>query len=178
MAVKDRARMLAFNKYFIYALLLFVLYVLQTTPRLFEIFGVKPMLVVPAAIAVAMHEGEFAGGIYAAIAGLLCDMGGFGLFGFNGIIFLVSGVMAGLLIIYLMQCNMANCVLFVFIAMLVRGSIYYAFAYGIWGHEYAWRIYVFQILPTIVYTAISAIPIYYIFRAISRRFKRKARHSY
>ena len=173
---KDRARVLAFNKYFIYAILLLLLYVLQTTPRLFELFNVKPMLVVPAAIAMAMHEGEFAGGIYAAFAGLLCDMGGFGLFGFNGITLLVSGVTAGLLVIYMMRCNVASCILFVFIAMLVRGSIYYTFAFGIWNHDYAWRIFAFQILPTIVYTAISAIPIYYIFRAVNGKFKKKSRY--
>ena len=173
---KDRTRILAFYKYLIYALLLLLLYVLQTTPRLFEIFEVKPMLVVPAAIAMAMHEGEFAGGIYAAFAGLLCDMGGFGLFGFNGIIFLISGVAAGLLVIYMMRCNVVSCVLFVLIAMLARGGIYYTFAFGIWNYEYAWRIFVFQILPTIIYTAISAIPIYYIFRAVNGKFKRKIRY--
>jgi len=170
MSIKNRAHILAFQKHAIYVLLLLLLYVLQTTPRLFEIYGVKPMLVVPAAIAVAMHEGEFTGGIYGAFAGLLCDMGGFGLFGFNGAIFLISGVTAGLLIIYMMKCKATNCVLFVFVAMLIRGSIYYMFAFGIWNYEEAWRIYVFQTLPTVAYTAISAIPVYYIFRRINRRF--------
>jgi len=174
MPVKNRARILAFNKYFIYALLLLFLYVLQTTPRLFEIYGVKPMLVIPAAIAMAMHEGELAGGIYGAFAGLLCDMGGFGLFGFNGIVFLVTGAIAGLLVAYMMKCSATNCVLFVFVAMLARGSIYYMFAFGIWNHEYAWRIYLYQILPMVVYTAISAIPIFIIYRFIHMGFNRRA----
>ena len=72
-------------KYAAYAMILLVLYVLQTTPGLFVVYGAKPMLVVPAAIAIAMHEGELVGGLFGALAGLLCDMGSSMLFGFNGL---------------------------------------------------------------------------------------------
>jgi len=171
MGSKDRARIIAFQKHFLYVLLILLLYVLQTTPRLFEIYGVKPMLVIPAAIAIAMHEGELTGGIYGAFAGLLCDMGGFGLFGFNGVVFLLAGVSAGLLIIYMMKCSAANCVLYVLLAMLLRGSVYYMFAFGMWDYEQAWRIYAFQILPTVAYTAVSAIPVFCVFQFVYRRVR-------
>jgi cell shape-determining protein MreD len=158
------------GKHVVYGVLLLLFYVIQTTPRLFEIAGVKPVWVLPLAIAVAMHEGEFTGGVYGALAGLLCDTGGFGLFGFNGFIFCLGAVAAGLLIIYLMQCNVGGCMLFVLVIMFLRGSIGYMFAYGIWDFENVWRIYLTHTMPIAVYTAVAAMPVYYLVRTIYRRF--------
>ena len=44
-------------KYAAYAALMLFLYVLQTTPRLFSILGVRPNLVIPAAVCIAVLEG-------------------------------------------------------------------------------------------------------------------------
>jgi rod shape-determining protein MreD len=168
---KRSKQILISGKHVVYGVLLLLFYVLQTTPRLFEIAGVKPVLVLPLAIAIAMYEGEFIGGIYGVLAGLLCDMGGFSLFGFNGFIFCFAAIAAGLLIIYMMQCNVAGCMLFVLVAMMLRGGVGYIFAYGIWEYENAWRVFAMQTLPTMVYTTIVAAPVYYLVRAISQKFE-------
>ena len=168
---KRSKQLLITGKHVVYGVLLLLFYIMQTTPRLFEIAGVKPVWVLPLAIAVAMHEGEFAGGVYGACAGLLCDIGGFSLFGFNGFIFCLAAVCAGLLIIYMMQCNVAGCMLFVFAAMMLRGSIGYMFAYGIWEYENAWRIFMLHTLPTAAYTTAAGIPLYYLLRAIFLKFE-------
>lgn len=153
-------------RHFIYVVLLLLLYVLQSVPRLFEIYGVKPIWVVSAAIAIAMFEGEFAGGIYGALAGLLCDTGGFLLFGFNGFIVMLCCIAAGLLVIFLMRCNLLSCILFVSVTMLLRGSLEYFFAYGMWQYENAWRIYVASTLPVAVYSIVITVPIFYLIRLI------------
>ena len=168
---KRSKQILISGKHVVYGVLLLLFYILQVTPRLFEIGGVKPVLVLPLAIAIAMHEGEFTGGIYGAFAGLLCDMGGFSLFGFNGFIFCFAAICAGLLIIYMMQCNVGGCMLFVLVAMMLRGSIGYMFAYGIWEYDNAWRVFMIQTMPTAVYTTVAVIPIYYILRAIFSKFE-------
>jgi rod shape-determining protein MreD len=170
---KRSKQILISGKHVVYGVLLLLFYILQATPRVFEIADVKPVLVLPFAIAIAMHEGEFAGGIYGAFAGLLCDMGGFALFGFNGFIFCFAAIAAGLLIIYMMQCNVGGCMLFVFAAIMIRGSIGYMFAYAIWEYENAWRIFMTQTLPTAVYTTAVTIPIYYILRAIFLKFEKE-----
>ena len=57
-----------------YALLLFAAYVLQTTPGFLTFFGVKPVLLVPTAICIAVLEGVFPGALWGAAAGLLWDI--------------------------------------------------------------------------------------------------------
>lgn len=157
-------------KYTLYALLLLLFYIVQTVPGLFVLFGAKPVWVIPCALAVAMLEGEFAGGLYGAAAGLLCDLGGFALMGFNMLFFSAFCVIAGLLIIYLMHCNVWGCILFTSLTMLTTRSIEYFFAYGMWGYEGAWRIYTLSVIPVIVYTLlITPIP-YLLVRRVHRRF--------
>ena len=150
----NSAKAIYIAKYLAYVLILLILYVLQTTPGLFVIFGTKPMLVVPAAIAIAMYEGELAGGLYGAFAGLLCDMGSSMLFGFNGLFLAFFCIAAGLAIIHLMHCNVWNAMFFVALTMLATRSAEFLFGYGMWGHENVWMIYVRQTLPLIVYTTL------------------------
>jgi len=162
-------RMLTF-KYASYALLLILLYVLQTVPGLFVLFRVKPVWVVSAAIAIAMMEGEFTGGVYGALAGLLCDMGGFSLFGFKGFFVCICCVGAGLLTIYLMHNSAWSALLFVLVTLTLTMSLEYYFAYGIWGHDSGWKVYTFQVLPTILYSVLTAPIPYLIVRRMHRAF--------
>lgn len=157
-------------KHTIYVVALLILYVIQSSPGFLEIYKVKPIWVIPAAIAISMFEDEFAGGIYGALAGLLCDTGGFLLFGFNGFIVTLCCVAAGLLVIYLMRCNLLTCLLFVFVTLLVRGSIEYFFAYGMWNYENSALIYTISTFPTIVYSTIVAAPMFFFVQSIHRRF--------
>lgn len=91
---------------------------LQTTPGFLTVFGVKPNFVIPAAVCVAMHEGEFTGAFYGVLAGVLCDLGGFALAGFNAMILLAACTAVGLLVIYLLRPGVINFVLLLSAVML------------------------------------------------------------
>src|SRR5699024_4789730 len=120
--------------YACYGMLLLVLYTLQTTPGLFVIAGIKPNLVIPAALTIAMLEGEFLGGIYGAFAGLLCDLNGPALFGFYAILLLTAGVLAGLAFLYLLQPRLTNFILLTACVLLVCGLLEYLFYYEMWDY--------------------------------------------
>lgn len=167
----NRAKTIRVFKYAVYALLLLLLYVLQGVPGLFVLFGVKPVWVVSGAIAIAMAEGEFAGGVYGAFAGLLCDLGGTSLFGFNGFFVCLCCVAAGLLVIHLMHCNIWGALLFVFVTHLLCRSLEYLFAFGIWGYDSNWKIYTLRVLPTIVYSVIITPIPYAAVRALHHKFE-------
>ncbi len=160
-------------KHSVYGALLLLFYVLQTTPGLFAVAGIKPMLAVPVAIAVAMVEGEFVGGVYGALAGLLCDVGSTMLFGFNGLFVSFFCVTAGLLVIYLMHCNAGGATLFVFAAMLARGGVEYLFGYHMWGYENVWKVFAFRVLPVVLYTTLVTPLVFLCVRGIHRRFRRR-----
>lgn len=171
-ATVNKTKLTLVAKYFVYGILLTLLYVLQTTPGLFVVFGTKPMLVVPAAIAIAMHEGEFAGGWYGAFAGLLCDIGSSMLFGFNGFLFTFFCVGAGLLVTHLMHCNFWNAMLFTLVTMMAVGSLEFLFGYGMWGLDSVWMIYVHRTLPLIAYTTFVAPLLFWLVRKIHRKVQR------
>ena len=95
-------------KHLCYAVSMLVLFTLQTTPGLFELWGVKPILVVPFAVCIAALEGEFIGGLYGALAGLLCDLAGSWVFGFHAILCLCCHVAVGLAAIYLVRRSLGS----------------------------------------------------------------------
>ena len=67
-STQTRRHALLAGKYLLYAGLVLLCYILQNTPGFLEIFGVKPFLVIPAVLAIAMFEGEFVGALYGALA--------------------------------------------------------------------------------------------------------------
>ncbi|WP_312643932.1 rod shape-determining protein MreD [Hydrogenoanaerobacterium sp.] len=162
-----------FLKYFMMVMLLFVLYILQTTPGLFSIYGVKPILVVPAAVCIAMFEGELVGGVMGAVAGLLCDLASFTIFGFNGILVLAGCIAVGLLTIHLTQLKLTNALMLGFGALFLRGLIEYFFYFQMWGFEDGYRIFVFSTLPTVLYSTVAIIPFYYMTRGMKEFFDQK-----
>ena len=76
-------------KYILYSFLMIVLYVLQTDPNFTLSSGTGPVLVLPFAVAVAMFDGQLAGGLFGLFAGILCDTSSSVLFGFGSILYLV-----------------------------------------------------------------------------------------
>lgn len=154
----------------LYTLLVLLCYVAQETPRLLTVAGVRPVVVIGAVVAIAMVEGEFAGGLFGLLAGLLCDTAAFHFFGVASIFFLVLGTAAGLLIIYLVQSNLRS-------AFLITGSFALAylfashyFIYGIWGYEGAARLLLIQTLPSVLYTALWGTLLFALVRHLAGRF--------
>lgn len=74
-------------RYLAYTLELLVLFMLQETPGLLpEVFGARPVLVLPAGLTMAMFEEETPAMAFGIAAGLLCDFGYSGVLGFHGLL--------------------------------------------------------------------------------------------
>ena len=84
-AMKARYKILRCLAYFLEIL---ALYVLQMTPGLVpSVFGVTPLLVIPAALTVAVLEDEVTGLAFGIFAGLLVDFGMGDMLGFHALFF-------------------------------------------------------------------------------------------
>jgi rod shape-determining protein MreD len=166
----NRQRTLIIVKHTIYALTILILHVLGSVPGLFVLADIKPALAIPAAVAIAMCEDEFAGGIYGALAGLLLDTGSFLLFGFNGFVVMLCCVAAGLMVTFLMRCNALTFLLFAALSLAILGSLEYFFSYGMWSYPGAGSIYTARTLPTAAYSTLGGFPAFFFIRFISRRF--------
>lgn len=157
-------------KWSTYVILFLLLYVLQTSVPLFEVFSVKPILLVPAAICLAIQENELAGGILGAFAGLLCDMASGELFGFNAVILLICCVGGSLVVQYLMKPNLFTAMVLGAGTLLIRGMLDYLFFYAMWNYEGSSHILVRYILPTVLYSLLVLPLFYLLFKKLKRSF--------
>ena len=158
-------------KFFVYALIVFAAYIIQTTPGLFEFYGIKPILVLPACICIAVFEGEFAGGLFGFFFGLFCDSTSEMVFGFNALVFLVFCVAAGLATIYIFRRSTMNVMLLCLGAIFLRSGLEFCFNFVLFEYENLEPFFYTQIAPQIVFTSIFALPFCALFRALHKKFE-------
>ena len=157
-----------------YILVLLLLYGLQSSPGLLSIGGVKPVLIIPAAISVALFENEAGSGAFGLGAGLLWDLSAAKLFGFYGMVLMICCVCVALLSMYFVKVNWTNAVLTTWCAGLLCTLWNFLFYYLIWGYEDVWMCLV-KLLLVLVYTIVLAAPVYFLIRLISVRFNEVVR---
>ncbi len=151
-------------KFAIYALIVFAAYIIQTTPGLFDFFGITPLLVLPACICIAVFEGEFAGGLFGFFAGIFCDSAAETVFGFNALLFLVLCVFAGLLTIYVFRRSTMNIMLLCLGAVFIRFLLEFFFGFFLYDYENLRAFFYTIIAPQVVLTSIFSLPFCVLFR--------------
>jgi len=154
----------------VFFLLLIILYTLQTTPELFMISGVRPVLIVPFILCVAMLKGEGVGAIYAIIAGFLWDMSSGRLAGFSALILMLCCVAAALLTIYLIRITWFNIILITSLTLTIYFSLDYMFFYLLWNYENSHTILINKIIPMCIYTIIISPFMYLLLNKINKKF--------
>ncbi len=158
-------------KWVLYALVLILSYVLGQDPHLFSFGGLRPVLVLPVAVCVAMFEHEFSGGIFAAAAGILWGCSSDVTFGYYAIILLVIGVAAGLICSYGMKPGLFTALLLVAAAAVLVGLLDFLFFYMLWSYSELGRFFFTRLLPTIGLTTVSMIPYFYLVRLIHNKLR-------
>lgn len=146
-------------KYGSYVLILFFSYILQATPGV-ELFGIKPMLVLPACVCIAFLEDEFASGLLGVFAGIFCDFSSDTVFGFNALLFLLFCVGAGLAAEYVVRRNFINVMLFSLAVVFLRAGLEFAFSFALYRYEGAGAYFYTVMGPEIVLTSLFT-PLYY-----------------
>lgn len=155
-----RKRALIIGKHLIYCFGLILCYVLQTTPGFLQFFGVKPFLVIPAVIAIAMQEGEFTGALYGALGGMLCDLGANTFYGFYTLTLFLYGAAVGLVLIYLMKNDRKTAVLCCLGYTGGMALIEYIFYYLLHSFAGNWQVLLFQLAPRVLCTCL-VMPLFY-----------------
>lgn len=153
-------------KYSLYALLLVVFYAVQTTPGAFAIYGIRPVWVVPLAVAIAMCEGVIPAALFGGAAGLFCDLGSQALFGFNGLMLLALCSAVSLLSSYLVKAGPKSALLLGAGVAAFRAVFEFFFFYAIWNYPGVNLIFVRATLPVLVYTILLTPPFFLLIRKI------------
>ena len=171
--MKDNRAIIYILKHSFFVGVFFILYLIQYSPNLLFVMGIKPNLLICMCIAISMHNDEFIGGIYGTIAGIFLDIHSSTLFGFNSILLLILCVGIGLVVIYYMKNSLKNFFLFVTGVSAVRAITIYFFDYIIWDYEYSWIILVRSFIPSIIYTVIVCPVAYFAVKRINTYFDSK-----
>ncbi len=168
-----REKIVPILKWSLYFLILLIVYSWQTTPRLFQILGIKPILIVPLIVAISMYEKVIESASIGMVAGFLWDISSDKLFGFNAIILFLISITISLICIYYLQTKLFNFVLFCTLALFIQGGLDYFFYYRIWQYENSQLVFTYSILPTIIYTIIISPIFFLLVRDITNFFIRK-----
>lgn len=150
-------------QWLVFGLLMFVCFLAETAGSF-----TKPLLLIPLALCIAARTGEIQAMAAATICGLLLDVACGKLLGYNALWLVVCCVTVSLLHGYLLRDKLVNLLLLTAVCTAVQGYMDFVFYYAIWGHEDVSLIYMKIILPSCIMTLVSAVPMYYLVRWITR----------
>lgn len=150
-------------KYFLLAISVFFLYIIQTTIMpLISIYKIYPSLMLSFAIIIAMqfplYEGIFTG----LLCGFLLDTLSFKYFGFNSFLFVYFSLLINYLYTKFLKVNVVLSALTVFVFCMLYGIIYYFINLLPTGEYRFFEIFIKIILAEAFYTLILTVPIYFI----------------
>ena len=158
-------------KWVCYTLLMLLCTVLQTTPGLFQLGDAKPLWLLPLALAVAVEEDEFAGGIFGAVCGLMWDYTAGRTVGMLAFELLVLCFLLSAVVQLYFKASAANFVLLAPGASLLVLSLDWLFFYYMPGYSGAVERYLWFVLPTAVLTIPVCALVFGCVRRIHAEFK-------
>lgn len=149
-----------------YTLEILVLFVVQQTPNLMPaLLGVRPLLLISAAMTVAILENEKIGFGFGVFAGLLLDMGFGRVIGFYAILLGLLGFLIGILAVNLVKTNVLTALLCTAVAVFVVLSLQFVFFYLLQGYDMAAHVYQNYYLPMMLYSFLPTPILYYFNKA-------------
>lgn len=157
-----------FIRYFAYGLELLILYMLQQTPGLLPpLFGARPILIIPAALAIAMFETEVPAMAFGIFGGLLIDFGIGAALGFHGIMLGVACYLISALSANLLRTNLFTSFLVNTLALMLIVTLQWIFYYVLYDYEYPVYALVYHYLPRIAYSLVLTPITFYFNRAFA-----------
>ncbi len=155
-------------RYLAYTLELLVLFMLQETPGLMPaVFGVRPVLIFPAVITMAMFEEELPAMAFGVVGGLFCDFGLSGVMGVHAVILGILCFFVSVLVRVYLQINMVTAVITgvwtIGLTVCAQWFFLYYFSYSM--PEYA---LVHHYLPKYFYTMLFVPLVYLLNRGLSQ----------
>ena len=163
-----------FNKvirYLAYTLEILVLFMIQETPGLLpSIFGVRPVLLFPAVMSIAMFETEVPALAFGVLGGLLCDYGLSGMLGFHALVLGVLRFFISLLVRVYFQINLVTAIL---TGVWSIGLTVCAQWFFLYFFQYSHPAYAFthHYLPKYCYTLLFLPLVYLLNRGLSQALR-------
>lgn len=156
-------------RYIAYGVEILLLFILQSTPNLMpEIFGGKPLLLIPAAITIAYLEPEIPAMFYGIACGVLLDLGYGDNIGYYTILLGAVCFVLGWIFSDYMVVSFFNATAFSAIITTGLVCIYFLFFYLFAGKNEPGLYFVTHYVSRIVYTFLCGVVLYFINKGLFR----------
>ena len=159
------------KRYSIFALIILCAHLLQNALMIFpEIAGVRPILLVSAAVCIAMYEGEIIGVIFGFFAGALWDTVTVTADGYNALYLAMACAVCGFLLRVFMRNNIITYTMINAATTLIYCVTYALFFIAARGIDSAQEIFVRYYFPMTIYSLLLTPLWYFIIRGVSTKF--------
>lgn len=129
-----------------------------------RIFSIKPLFLMPLAICFSVFHNQIQSAIVGGICGALWDVVSGRIFGFSALLLMILSIIVSLIVAYYLKSNLLNTLILSVASLFVYYFFDFLFRYFIWDVSGSIKILIFRILPTILFTLIITIPIYFLCR--------------
>lgn len=159
-------------RFFAYIIEILIIYILEQTPNLIpSIYDVRPTILVPVAVMIALFEGHTVGAVFGFFVGFLLDVGAVGNMGFYSITMTCLGFLVGNIAQKIIKFNLITSVA---VAIAFVFAFYFAhFLFEFLFCGYADRLYalVNHYLIAALYTAVLSPFIYFFTKGFAVNIK-------
>lgn len=149
-------------RWIIYYLIIFTSFIIMTSGS-----WKKPVLLVPVALCIAVNNDIMASAYTGAFCGLLIDVACGRLVGYNAVLLTVFCVASTLIFELYLRRKFISFTVIAAAASFLQCWLDYKFFYEIWGYENVERIFRNTTLKVWLYTVISSVFIYVLFKIIN-----------
>ena len=160
------------KKYAVYVLILLAAHLLQNLLPVFRmLFGVRPILLISAAVCISMYEGEIVGAAIGLFAGALWDTVTVSADGYNALYLMVACAFCGVFLRVFLRNNILT-----FLWMNSITTVFYSITYVLFfittrGIDGGIWLLLRYYLPMAVYSVLLTPFWYLIIRSVNRKFK-------
>ena len=166
-----KASMRGFLRWLSYAAVLLLFYVMECNPIIPKF---SPLLLIPLATAVAMHEGDLAAGVFGVFCGLMLDIAnGVAIVGFSALLLLAACPLISLVSRFLIKKTFISHLILNTAAAVIMAVLDLIFLHWIWEGTQSVISFRKVILPAYGGAIFWSIPIYALVSFISGKFRPK-----
>ncbi len=152
-----------------------LLYLLQQVPGLFpEISHSLPVLLIPAVVTVAFFEKEVPAMVCGLFCGLLMDFGSGSFLGVKALEIAIGGYCVSFLASEFLKTNLLSAVVSTLALGGILSFLQWIFTAFFPGSSESGYLLLYHLLPRTLYTAVFAVPLYYLNRFLATRLRAPA----
>ena len=157
----------------LFVILIFAVEIFEKSRFIPQLFSVSPMVMVPIAVIIALYEKSIPGMMFGILCGALWDLTATTPDGFYTVLLAAAGFVCGSLSSFLVRTNLLSSLLLTFFASAGCGVLHWIFFFALKGYEGAFSVLFVHYLPSVLYTLIFGVIVYYVIDYIVKNTKEK-----